>query len=291
MKGATAASVTAVLALLPAGSAAEVRVQVTNGLVELRSTADPVSDLLDALGAAVGMEVRYEGPRPVERISVSLAGCTPAAALMQVLEGLGLNYALRLGRSPGQVELLLITDREVARARGVTSSREAPPAVDAGVEVDEPPPVAPDPDALAEAGGDPPAPSPPTAQPGREGAAEPPRFLLPGVGASLSGGTPARSSGGTSPASPGFVSPSSPTPTSADPELSRPPGLGAMPSTSAPTPGAPPAGPPGGPAGATSTAGSSAVMPVILPGAGGSPPPGPLPNTVPTPSPSPQDSP
>jgi hypothetical protein len=103
----SAAFVVAGLLAAPYG-ATETEVRRTGDKVDLRATAAPLSEVLDRLARQTGMKVSYDGPPPHGRISVTLTGVTPAEAVLAVLQGQGLNYALRMDRTATQIETLLL---------------------------------------------------------------------------------------------------------------------------------------------------------------------------------------
>ena len=122
----------------------------------------PLSEVLDGLARKTRMKVVYEGPAPVTLVTVELRGRTPAEAVLGVLEGLGLNYALALDASGTEVQTLMIVSGGAPMASASAASvrparpgrRGAPHATpdDPVVESEEPveveagiaPPVAPE---------------------------------------------------------------------------------------------------------------------------------------------------
>ena len=105
--------------------------------------------MLDGLARKTRMKVVYEGPVPRTPVTVELRGRTPAEAVLGVLEGLGLNYALVLDVSGTEVETLMIvgTGALIVSAGTVrparTGQRDAPHAnpEEPTVESEEPPEV------------------------------------------------------------------------------------------------------------------------------------------------------
>jgi len=143
-------------ATLLAGSAAgaEINIRVVEGRVDLSTNAAPVADVLDRLSKQTGMKVLYEGSPPRQLVSVSLAGRTPAEAVVGLLEGLGLNYMLLGDPSGARVQTLMMGGAAPATpsartASGSPSSRPAPgssPDADEAEEPEEEPePAAPTP--------------------------------------------------------------------------------------------------------------------------------------------------
>ncbi len=98
------------LLLLPlaTGAAAEVSVQARGQRVDLSVTAAPLAEVLDRLGRQLGMKVVYEGPAPRQLVTVTLKDRTPAEAVLTLLEGLGVNYALLADETGAGVKTLLV---------------------------------------------------------------------------------------------------------------------------------------------------------------------------------------
>jgi hypothetical protein len=97
------------LFLLPVRpAAAEVIVAVTDGRVDLTANSAPLSEVLDRLARQTRMELTYDGAPPRTLVTVVLQAATPAQAVLSVMEGLGVNYALQLDRSGRGVKSLLL---------------------------------------------------------------------------------------------------------------------------------------------------------------------------------------
>ena len=103
------AAVFVIAGLAPGAAFGEGFVQSANGRVDLRATASPLSEILDRLARATGMKVVNEGPPPRQPLTVTLAGRTPAEAVLGVLDGLGLNYALKMDMTGTRVETLILS--------------------------------------------------------------------------------------------------------------------------------------------------------------------------------------
>jgi hypothetical protein len=131
-------------ALLLAGSAsAEVQVHVANGRIDLKATGAPLSDVLDRLSKQTGMKVTYDGAPQRMPVNLTLADRTPAQTVLGVLDGLGLNYALRMDVSGTRVEALMIAGTAAASAA-------APPPAQATPAYHPPEPTEPEEDAQAD---------------------------------------------------------------------------------------------------------------------------------------------
>jgi hypothetical protein len=103
-----AAAVLALLAATATPAAAEVTVRVNGGTVDLTATAAPLADVLDRLGRQTGMRVVYEGSAPRQLVTLSLQGRTPTEAVLSVLEGLGVNFALVADATGARVQTLVV---------------------------------------------------------------------------------------------------------------------------------------------------------------------------------------
>lgn len=87
---------------------AGVEITDSGGRLDLTAAQAPVSEVLDGLARKTRMKVVYEGGAPRTTVTIELKGRTPAEAVLGVLEGLGLNYALVLDVSGTEVETLIV---------------------------------------------------------------------------------------------------------------------------------------------------------------------------------------
>jgi hypothetical protein len=109
--------------LLPAAVRATGRTQITEGRVSISADAEPLADVLTRFAQATGAELVYEASRPRQLVSVGIEADSQAEALSRLLEGQGLNYALRLAPNGRDIQLLVI---------GASSSTPAPMAASGG---------------------------------------------------------------------------------------------------------------------------------------------------------------
>jgi hypothetical protein len=120
------------LILATAAHAGEVDVRISDaGRVSLRVTSAPLPEILDRLARQTGMKVIYDGapPRTVVR-GRQVDNATPADAVANVLEGLGVSYALRLDATGAKVDTLLVLGAtKSASAGSPTVPRPSAPAV------------------------------------------------------------------------------------------------------------------------------------------------------------------
>jgi hypothetical protein len=110
---------------------AGVEVTASGQRVDVTAAEAPVSEVLDDLARKTRMKVVYEGPVPRNPVTLELRDRTPAQAVLGVLEGLGLSYALVLDASGTEVETLLIVGTgaraaSAAPVRPVRGGRNVP---------------------------------------------------------------------------------------------------------------------------------------------------------------------
>lgn len=127
----------------------DTRVLVDHGRVSIRAESAPLDDVLTRFARATGTEVVYQAARPRQPVSVVIEAGSAAEAIVQLLEGQGLNYALRLDPTGRNVEMLVVTGSvgPTADAGPPRAVRPGPPArpPDEGTEPEEvDPPFTPD---------------------------------------------------------------------------------------------------------------------------------------------------
>ncbi len=140
----------AALLLLATGTvSADVAVRVTEGKVDVQATAAPLSEVLDRLARQTGMKIVYEGPAPRPLVTLALERATQVEAVLGILEGLGLNYALQLDPTGTRVQTLVLAGAATpaasfrpaapaATTRMVPPPASAPDAPDNVPEIEEP---------------------------------------------------------------------------------------------------------------------------------------------------------
>jgi hypothetical protein len=106
-------------------AAADVRVEARGGRIDLTATAAPLPDVLDRLARQLGMKVVYEGPVPRPLVTLTLQDRTPSEAILGVLEGLGLNFALAWDETGSRVRTLMVAGAAPVTATPA-SARPAP---------------------------------------------------------------------------------------------------------------------------------------------------------------------
>jgi hypothetical protein len=115
--------------------------------VSVRADAAPLSQILESLAQRTGMKVVWERNLGRPNVTAIVEDCTPAEAVLRLLQGSGFNYAFSMDPSGTRIEMLMIV--------GVPSPE--PPAQPGFVRARraEPPPPAPGPEAAEAPGGDP----------------------------------------------------------------------------------------------------------------------------------------
>lgn len=214
------------LPLRPA--AADVTVSVSPAGVDIDARSAPLSEILDQLARKQDFKVVYDGPPPRAPITATLRGAGTAEAVLKLIEGLGLSYAIGFDADGRRVQMLLLY-------AGVSGSKPSllPPAPHPG-----PFPELPHPDPSQSIVVDPDAePQPPDEGEPPEGAAPPPfpQIDPPEIRLPAPGSTPPED------AAPGAAPPVA---TPRDMQGVLPPGMSAGPGPASgdggPIPGSPP---------------------------------------------------
>jgi len=160
----------AAAAVLVAGSAsAQVVVNPASGRVSIRASGQSVASLLDQLARQTGMTIEYEKAPPRQGVSLTVEDRTPAQAIVALLDGLNIPYALSLTAAGLKVQTLVLADAsappKAARSRVGRETSMTPP--DEPIEVQPPEASAPEPV-------EPEDEAPKTGAPQRRGAPPPP---------------------------------------------------------------------------------------------------------------------
>jgi hypothetical protein len=130
----------------PAAGAGPIDVRVSGDRLTIHARAAALADVLAQVASRTGMKVVYDGRPPRSPVTVTIDDAAPAEAILRVLEGLGINYALAMDREGRRVETLIVSggeaDKPGAAAPSGVSLRSPlrPPAgtvVGAPVEPDE----------------------------------------------------------------------------------------------------------------------------------------------------------
>jgi hypothetical protein len=118
------------LALLAARDLrAGVEVRVTGDRVDVVAQNAPLSEILEGLSRQTHIKLVYEGSPPRQLMSVDLKDRTPAEAVLAVLDGQGLAYAVALDRTGTRVQTLLMSAGAPAPAAPTGPTPRAVPSV------------------------------------------------------------------------------------------------------------------------------------------------------------------
>ena len=89
--------------------------------VGVKVTDASLFDIVDALGRAAGFKVAYEGARPTRMLyAVDVTSASVPQALVRLLEGQNINYAMLLDRTGTKVTSLMIVGAVKTTATGAT---------------------------------------------------------------------------------------------------------------------------------------------------------------------------
>ena len=118
------------LVLLAAGDVrAGVEVRVNGDRVDIVAINTPLAEVLEGLSRQTKIKLVYEGAPPRQLVSVDLKDRTPAEAVLAVLEGQGLAYAVALDSTGTHVQTLLMSAVTPVAAGPVASSPRPMPSV------------------------------------------------------------------------------------------------------------------------------------------------------------------
>lgn len=127
------------LLVASAPARAEVQVRLAEGKLDVLATSAPLSEVLDRIARQTGMKIVYDGAPPRPLVSVTIQGRSQVETIYGLLEGLGLNYALRTDLGGGKVDtLLLMAGSSGAPARPATNTPATRQPAPAAPEPDEP---------------------------------------------------------------------------------------------------------------------------------------------------------
>jgi len=126
--GVRTALLTTFLGVLASHLAAEVEIRQSGDRVSLMAVSAPAAEILDRLARHTGMRIVYDAQPPRQLITTRLEQRTAAEAVLGIMEGLGLNYALVMDSAGTQVEQLLILGPAGVTPQGSgTQAAAAPP--------------------------------------------------------------------------------------------------------------------------------------------------------------------
>lgn len=99
-----------------------------DGRVDVRVTAAPLASVLDRLASETGMTVAYQGPRPLWTVSLDVSGANHAQAVMDILQGLGLDYVVTTDPAGTRVRSLVVAESARSDARSRRDPAQSSPA-------------------------------------------------------------------------------------------------------------------------------------------------------------------
>ena len=117
--------VVACLGALASPLAGEVEIRQSGDRVSLMAVSAPAAEILERLARQTGMRIVYDAQPPRQLITARLEQRTTAEAVLGIMEGLGLNYALVMDSAGTQVDQLLILG-PVAAAPSTATAVPAP---------------------------------------------------------------------------------------------------------------------------------------------------------------------
>lgn len=125
------------------GSPLALELAVRDGAVTIRARAVALKEILDRLASATGMKVVYDGSPPLAPVTISIENVPPPAAVLHLMEGLGVSYAFNEDPEGERIRTLMLFDRSVGLGQAPSPQSEAGAALPqdepAGVEADADP--------------------------------------------------------------------------------------------------------------------------------------------------------
>jgi hypothetical protein len=106
---------------------AEPVIRAEGGGVTIRARNLPLSQILDRLSSATGMDLTYEGARPTAPVTMSVDGISEAEAVLRLMEGLGVSYVFRTDATGQRVDLLIVSGVGAGTVAKASSSVSAEP--------------------------------------------------------------------------------------------------------------------------------------------------------------------
>jgi hypothetical protein len=118
------------LLVVSVASADDVAVRVRdNGRVDVRVTSAPLALVLDRLASQTGINLTYEGSPPERLVTLEVYGASQALAVLDILERLGLDYAVTTNPAGTRILSLVVADaaRVVEDHPDLAMAKPAPP--------------------------------------------------------------------------------------------------------------------------------------------------------------------
>jgi hypothetical protein len=114
------------LALSGDAGGSEPEIRAAGGEVTIHARNLPLSQILDRLSQATGMDLTYEGARPTTPVTVSVEGISEAEAILKLMEGLGVSYVFRTDASGQRVDLLIVSGAGAGAVVAAASQASTP---------------------------------------------------------------------------------------------------------------------------------------------------------------------
>jgi hypothetical protein len=94
---------------VPCVCTADVQIKMHDGRMAIEAANASLAEVLDRVSKNTGMKVIYDGAPPTQTIKVSLTERSPADAVLGVLEGRGISFAVIMNPAGTQIQTLLVS--------------------------------------------------------------------------------------------------------------------------------------------------------------------------------------
>lgn len=116
------------LALQGDARPAEPEIRAEGGEVTIHARNLPLSQILDRLSQATGMDLTYEGARPTTPVTVTVERLSEVDAIVKLMEGLGVSYVFRTDDTGQRVDLLIVSGAGAGTLVAATQAASQQPA-------------------------------------------------------------------------------------------------------------------------------------------------------------------
>jgi hypothetical protein len=114
----------------PVVSAEEIAVRVRDdGRVDVRVTAAPLASVLERVARQTEMSLAYQGAAPTRMVTLAVYASNQAQAVLDLLEGLGVDYAVTLDPTGTRILSLVVADAAPARRADPETNVSSPDAL------------------------------------------------------------------------------------------------------------------------------------------------------------------
>jgi hypothetical protein len=108
----------------------DLEVRAAGGEVTIHARNLPLSQILDRLARATGMDLTYDGARPGIPVTLNVENVSQTEAVLRLMEGLGISYVLRTDASGQRVDLLVVSGEGAGTGPLMASSQPPPETYD-----------------------------------------------------------------------------------------------------------------------------------------------------------------